>query len=109
GNVTAEHNLGVLYTQNSGGLHNFKEAAKWFRKAAERGYVDSQLNLGGLYANGQGVPRDYVQAYLWLNLAAVHSDTAASTRDVIAAKMSPQQIAQAKKLTREWQPQKPKP
>ena len=45
------------------------EAVKWYRKAAEQGYVMAQYNLGVMYALGQGVPPDYVEAYAWSLLA----------------------------------------
>ena len=54
---------------------------------------------------GRGVPQDYVQAHMWWNLAAVKGNTdAIKNRDVVAAKMTPTQIAEAQKLAREWKP-----
>jgi TPR repeat protein len=49
---------------------DYKEAAKWFRKAAERGNVRAQSNLGALYAVGQGVPEDDREALKWWRKAA---------------------------------------
>jgi TPR repeat protein len=34
---------------------NYKEAAKWFRKAAEQGDAEVQLILVSMYNEGQGV------------------------------------------------------
>jgi hypothetical protein len=56
-----------------------------------------------MYAKGQGVPQDYVLAYMWINLAAAqgNADTT-ENRDLVAKKMTPQQIAQAQELARNW-------
>ena len=46
---------------------------------------------------------------MWLNLAASHSeaedrDKAFHDRDLLASKMTPEQLAEAQKLAREWKP-----
>lgn len=53
----------------------------------------------------QGVPQDYVLAHMWFNLAAVqnHID-AIKNRDLVSAKMTPAQIADAWRQAREWKP-----
>ena len=80
------------------------EAAKWYRKAAEQGNVDAQATLGFRYEHGQGVPQDYVLAHMWLSLAAAKGYPCADKRDKLAAKMSPDRIAEAQRLAREWKP-----
>ncbi len=101
GNADAQYNLGILYDDG----HRYAEAVKWYRKAADQGLGDAQFNLGLLYATGQGVPRDYVQAYMWLELLAAQDDqSAVSNRDAVARRMTPEQIAEAQKLAREWRP-----
>jgi hypothetical protein len=58
-----------------------------------------------MYANGHGVPHDDVQAYVWCSLAAAGGNGAAAYyRDNFEKKMTPEQIAQAKKLASEWKP-----
>ena len=83
------------------------EAASWYRKAADQGHAGAQFNLGAIYYSGQGVPQDYVEAHKWRNLAASRASTEdrkqyAESRDATAAVMTPQQIAEAQKLAREW-------
>ncbi len=34
------------------------EAVRWYRLAAEQGYVSAQTNLGVMYATGEGVTQD---------------------------------------------------
>ncbi len=46
-------------------------AAKWYRKAADRGHVQAQHSLGIAYADGAGVPRDEVEGMRWLRRAAI--------------------------------------
>jgi TPR repeat protein len=114
GNAAAQVDLGLLYSLGQGVPHDNTEAAKWYRKAAEVGDETAQALLGGLYSDGRGVPQDYVQAHMWLNLATSHAsfvairDAEAKARDELAAKMTPDQIAQAQRLAREWVP-KPAP
>ena len=87
------------------------EAAKWYRRAAEQGERSvglGQRDLGRLYEKGWGVPKDDVLAYMWYNLAAAQErdsfSTAASHRDTLAEHMTPAQIAEGQRLTREWKP-----
>jgi hypothetical protein len=62
-----------------------------------------------MYNVGQSVPQDYVMAHMWINLAASSATgddqkQYARERDAIAAKMTPQQIAEAQRLARERKP-----
>ena len=77
------------------------------RKAAEQGDAGAQVWLGVLYRDGRGVPQDYVEAHKWSNLAASRATgddrkEAAESRDVLAARMTPAQLAEAQQLAREW-------
>jgi TPR repeat protein len=79
------------------------QAILWYRKAADQGVADAQYNLGVVYESGRGVPQDYAQAHMWFNLAAAGGDaTALKARDMVASMMTPEQIAEAQKLAREW-------
>lgn len=49
---------------------DYAEAAKWWRKAAEQGYVKSQHSLGIIYDKGDGVEQDKAEAIKWYRLAA---------------------------------------
>ena len=70
----------------------------------------AQANLGAFYANGWGVEQDDVLAHMWLNLAtAVTKGRKARNRlkwlrNSIAKRLTPEQIAEAQRLAREWQP-----
>ncbi len=106
GDATAQFNLGVMYNFGQGVPQDYQEAVRWYRLAAEQGYAPAQFNLGFLYDKGQGVPQDYVQAHMWYNLAAAQNqEQATSMRDGLAEKMTPEQIAEAQRLAREWMAQ----
>ncbi len=78
---------------------------RWYRKAAEQGYAPAQYGLGAMYGNGYGVPQDYVQAHMWFNLAGAQREKqAVKSRDIVAKRMTPAQIAEAQKLACEWKP-----
>ena len=113
GYAIAQHNLGSIYITGRYMPPNFAEGANWFRRAADQGYADSMLGLAALYEGGNGVPQDYVLAHMWYNLAIVHFPSAETDlpetvivefRDKSAEKMTPDQIAEAQRLAREWVP-----
>ena len=54
-----------------------KEAAKWYRLAAEQGNQYAQFNLALLYKNGEGVTQDYKEAVKWYRLAAEQGNAGA--------------------------------
>jgi len=105
GNAEAQLQLGGIYYYANGVTRDVAEAAKWYRLAAEQGYAEAQHGLGDCYYNGKGVPQDEVLAYMWYNLAAASGfETAKSLRELISVRMTPEQIAEAQKLSREWKP-----
>ncbi len=113
GDGGAQSNLGALYYYGRGVPQDYAGAAKWYRKAANQGNAIGQTNLGITYYKGQGVLQDYVQAYMWFNLAVSNlaagagRDKTVKARDiVVAAKMTPAQIAEAQRRAREWKPKK---
>jgi uncharacterized protein len=105
GDAEAQFELGKMYVAGRGVARDDVAAFGWFRKAADQGEGRAQHALGLMYVMGQGVLQDYVSAHLWFNLAAVKGDTeAAERRDFVATKMTAAEIAEARKLAREWKP-----
>jgi len=98
GDPKAQVNIGVMYDHALGVKQDFAEAMKWYRKAADRGNAAAQVNLGMMYQKGWGVKQDYVQAYMWLSLATGGNVNGEKELDQIAAKMTPEQVAEAKRL-----------
>ena len=108
GDADAQGNLGLMYDLGRG-VQDSAEAVRWYRKAAEQGEPAAQENLGRMYERGRGVPRDYVQGYLWMDLGVSRSSgdaqrEFAAKRDSLGEKMTAQQIAEARRLAREWKP-----
>jgi TPR repeat protein len=80
---------------------DYGEAAKWYRKAADQNYALAQSSLGPMYQLGRGVPHDEILALMWYHLAAAQGDDyAKEARD----ELTPDQIAEAQRLAREWKP-----
>ena len=77
GDANAQNTLGVRYAEGEGVQEDFKEAAKWFRKAAEQGLAKAQSNLGLCYADGLGVLEDDKEAAKWFRKAAEQGYAAA--------------------------------
>ena len=49
------------------------------------------------------MPQDYATAHMWWNLAVAKGHAPAiKNRDIVAAKMTPAQLAESQKLAREW-------
>ena len=105
GHTKAQHNIGWMYYIGEGVAQDYKEAMKWFRLAAEQGIeeaVRSQNNLGWMYDQGLGVIQDNVVAHMWYNIAVSNGDeTAKNNKDLLANKMTSEQLAKAQKLTDE--------
>lgn len=105
GYALAQNNLGTCYAIGQGVPKDEQEAVKWYRMAAEKMSSEAQHSLAACYVLGQGVLKDYVIGYMWLNLAAAKgADWAGRNRDDLEYAMTPEQIAEAQKLSREWKP-----
>ena len=77
--------------------------------AAEQGDAQAQFQLGVMYDMGLGVPQNNIEAHKWANLAAAQSqgdvyNIYAEFRDAIAEEITPEELAQAQRLARKWQP-----
>ena len=59
----------MSYRDGKGVTQDYKEAAKWFRKAAEKGDAFGQRELGLCYETGKGVGKDQKEAEKWLTIA----------------------------------------
>ena len=58
----------------------FAEAAEWYKKSADQGYVQAQYSLGDVYEFGEGVQVNYVLAQNWYKKAADQGYTHATDR-----------------------------
>lgn len=95
-------------------LRDYGEAMKWYRKAAESANMDhqadAQLGFGEIYEDGLGVPQDLLLAHMWYNLSYMSSmrkesqeaREAASARDKVARRLSPEQLIRSQKMAEKW-------
>ena len=110
GDVRSQKSLALMYGFGNGLSEDQSEAVKWYRLAAEQGDAGARQSLGLKYLLGQGVPRDYVLAYMWFSLAAAADrhdgepdyGAAWECRDIAARHLTPDQIASAERVAREW-------
>jgi TPR repeat protein len=110
GDQMAEFRISEMYEIGHGKKQDRRSAEEWLRKAADQGDAAAQAQLGTWYLEGHGVPKDIVQSYMWLSLAeAAGSERAPLYVDFLTKKMTPEQIAEAKRLASEWKPTPPQP
>jgi hypothetical protein len=105
GNAEAENSLGDCYANGWGVTKDPAEAVKWYSKAADQNDDDAQSNIAGMYESGAGLKQDLVQAYKWYSLAATSTEPngpRALSIKRVAEEMTPEQIAEGKRLAFEW-------
>lgn len=110
GNPSAQYSLGFMFYNGDGMLPDYRQAAKWFRRAADQGDPDAQLSLGLLYAQGEGVTKDFSKAYRWFALAYRHyppgdGQNSAYTNMLNAASLLPsEEVERLDKIVAKWYP-----
>jgi TPR repeat protein len=95
---------------NEPGLVDHRQAAEWFREAAEQGEPEAMFELGAAHFTATGVNRDAVEAYKWFSLSvALGSDAPEERRkrfadrlDTTAIRMTPEQVAEGQRRAAEW-------
>jgi TPR repeat protein len=107
GDPDAQYRLGLMYEHGLSVPQDSAEAAAWYRRAADQGLKTAQWTLGSMYQIGSGVQQDYVKAYMWYDISAAQGWRAPEfLKAQLEKAMSPDQIAEAQKLAREWKPAK---
>jgi TPR repeat protein len=111
GFAMAEDALGDMAYDGMDRHQDYGVAAQWYRMAADQGYDLSETQLGLMYDQGFGVPQDNVQAYKWFTLRISQDRArrydpreAIRFRAKVAARMTPDQIAEAERLAAAWTP-----
>ena len=98
----AQYFVGRMYAGGQGLEQDYDAAAKWYRKAAEKGVGEAQYRLGKLYQQGRGVPKDIEYAYGWYSVAAhLGNPKAKDAQQVSAQKLSDTEMAAAKELSQD--------
>ena len=110
GSGPGQRAVGEFYHKGRGIPANPSEAARWYRRAADADDVRAQYLLGEMYFTGTGVPQDYPSAYVWYSLAASQAPLLDNRkgllelRNIAAARMSPDQVAEAARRVTMWKP-----
>ncbi|MFQ5619952.1 MAG: tetratricopeptide repeat protein, partial [Rhodospirillales bacterium] len=103
GYIEAQTEMARMYRLGDGVPQDYAKMAEWYQRAAQQGDVGAQLFLADSYAYGYGVEPDSVRAYMWYEIAIQYwGPLAVRARDVVAEKMSPEQIAEAVRLAGKW-------
>ena len=78
GDLAAQVDVGDCYAEGKGVPRDYKQAADWYVKAAQKGNVAAQMHLAALYRDGsKNFPRDMTQAAEWYRKAAEQGDASA--------------------------------
>jgi len=91
----ANHKVALAYLDGIGVKQNNQKSMAYLEKAAETGYIKSQILMGILLLEGKTVKADFVKAKYWLNLAAQKKDPRAA---FMMGEMSEKGIAGEKNL-----------
>jgi len=70
GDVNAQNRVGVFYETGIGTKPDFREAKKWYSRAADRGDAAAITNLASLHISGRGVSVDFERGVELLRNAA---------------------------------------
>ena len=103
GRPDAQYKLGLIYARGLGVKPDPRRAINWFGKSARQGYGLSQYQVGLMYRQGEGVGQNNIKAYAWLQTAAGNAvPEAQSLLEQITAELTPEELAEANKLSREY-------
>jgi TPR repeat protein len=72
--------VGACFRLGRGVDKNLSEAVRYYRLAADQGYMDAQYELGCRYEAGGGVTKDSNEAKRWFRLAAAQGHIDAQRR-----------------------------
>jgi TPR repeat protein len=111
GDAKSAYYVGLFHHNGFGVPKDNAEAAKWFVQAAQKNDAQAQYYMGMLTSKGDGVDKDPVAAHMWYSLSVKNSanerDAAYTQREVnkLEKKMTPEQIAKAKEMAKNFKPQ----
>jgi len=112
GEPKGQYLLGSMYRDGTGVQRDLARAMTLYRNAADQDLHWAQYNLGLMYFLGEGVLSDHLEAYHWFALATAAAGpddaplraTASYMLDKVSAKLTPDQLSQAKQRANEWKP-----
>lgn len=107
GSVHAFSVLGELHIERAGMSPNVEDALRWLHLGAYTNDFAALYNLGRIYAEGLGIERNEIEAYKWFALAVDAGldddrDTALLICSALAERLTPMQVAIARRDVQEW-------
>jgi TPR repeat protein len=114
GDAAAQFNLAVLcdsrLDDNGYPIEGNRAAAmKWLLAAAEQGLPRAQCKLAEMYADRPATPEDDINACVWFliattSLAGIYRHRAQSGYKRVSSRLTPPQLAVARRLALAWKP-----
>jgi uncharacterized protein len=95
-------NIGIMYEYGQAVPKDYEKAHEYYLMAAEKGDPSAQFSIGLMYDKGMGVEQNDVTAYMWWDITGKGYIHAEHNRDSLAEDMTPEQIAEAKRLANIW-------
>jgi len=69
GDPQAQYSLAGMLLAGEGGKKDQRQAARWYKLAAEKGHARAQAQLGRLMLEGAGIQKSPVKGLMWLSIA----------------------------------------
>jgi Sel1 repeat len=104
----SEYLAGRACDEGDGVPKNDTQAIRWWTRAAERRYQHAMYDLGWVYANDESVHKDYIKAHMWFTISTECQHPVDGyclfnpAGGVNLERMTPEEIAEAERLAREW-------
>jgi len=97
--------VSFFYDSSTDSSPKLKQAMHEPLTNVSRGSAQSYYQLGRSFEEGRGVPRDLAMAHAWYALAAAQgSPEATRARDILASRMTSEELVEALRLAVKWAP-----
>jgi S1-C subfamily serine protease len=112
GNADAQFTVAVMHDVGQHVAIDKKEAAEWYRRAANQGHPNAQLRLAGMLFDGDGIKRNRREAYVWALLSAERLPTAQQRNaqdyaERVLKTLGDGDARRARAVAASWQPRLP--
>ena len=114
GSAAGQRSVGDFYQKGRAIPADAAAAVRWYQHAAEADDLRAQYQLGQAFFSGTGVARNYVTAYLWFTIAAGQTPLKDNRMQLVelaniaAARMTPEQLAEAQRRVAAWRSPAPR-
>lgn len=105
GDAEAQYRLAGMYLSGQGGDESARQAARWYKLAANKGHLGAQVMLGRLMLEGIGDKPNTVHGLMWLSIARQSRPSDAEIRTLheqAFAAASEMERARARAMAQDW-------